>query len=154
MMSYCMPVSRSIMNLPTPTLPRLSLRLLVVLEHLLDNLLLLDEECADDAVLDTSGTSRSSVCALNGLLWLGEVGVLSGTECGNFGPVSVIPNSIEYATELESDSLPESFEPQSPQRGALPFLWMCRYLSSPPGVLMMRVLFERAVHLISMVMRL
>jgi hypothetical protein len=55
---------------------RSSLLLLALLEHLLDNLLLLDQESTNDAVLDAVGASRASICALDGLLWLGDIGVL------------------------------------------------------------------------------
>ena len=62
---------------------RLTLLLLGLLEHLLDDLLLLDQESTDDAVLDAAGASRSTVGALDGLLGAGNLGVLAGTEGGN-----------------------------------------------------------------------
>ena len=52
----------------------------VLLEHLLDNLLLLDEESADDAVLDAVGAAGTTVGTLDGLLGAGDLGVLAGTE--------------------------------------------------------------------------
>jgi hypothetical protein len=58
----------------------LSLLLLRLLKHLLDNLLLLDQECANDTVLDTSGASRSTVGSLDSLLWAGDVGVFAWSE--------------------------------------------------------------------------
>lgn len=63
----------------------LTLLLLRLLEHLLDDLLLLDEESADDAVLDAVGASRTTVGALNGLLGAGDGGVLAGAEGGDTG---------------------------------------------------------------------
>lgn len=54
--------------------------LLRLFEHLLDDLLLLNQECPDNAVADTVATSRSSVGALDGLLWAGDLGVLAGSE--------------------------------------------------------------------------
>jgi len=41
---------------------------------------------------------------------------------------------------------PESFIPQSPHFGALPFFLTLRYLCSPPGVRMMRTLFETVLY--------
>lgn len=72
-----------------PQLPsnhhRLTLLLLRLLEDLLDDLLLLNEESADDAVLDAVGASRTTVGALDGLLGAGDGGVLAGAEGGNTG---------------------------------------------------------------------
>lgn len=62
---------------------RLTLLLLGLLEHLLDDLLLLDQESTDDAVLNAVGASRSAVGALDGLLGAGNLGVLAGAEGGN-----------------------------------------------------------------------
>lgn len=58
----------------------LTLLLLRLLQDLLDNLLLLNQESADDTIPDTVGTSRSSVGALNGLLGAGDLGVFAGSE--------------------------------------------------------------------------
>lgn len=38
--------------------------------------------------------------------------------------------------------------PQSPHFGAVPLFFVCRYLSSPPGVLMIRTLFDRVLYLL------
>lgn len=65
--------------------PNLTLLLLRLLEDLLDDLLLLNEESADDAVLDAVGASRTTVGALNSLLGAGDGGVLAGAEGGNTG---------------------------------------------------------------------
>lgn len=59
---------------------RLALLLLGLLEHLLDDLLLLDQESTDDAVLNAVGASRSTVRTLDGLLGAGNVGVFAGAE--------------------------------------------------------------------------
>ena len=56
---------------------------LLVLQHLLDDLLLLDQEGPDDTVTDAVTASRSTVGALDGLLGLGDLGVLAGSESGN-----------------------------------------------------------------------
>ena len=62
---------------------RLTLLLLGLLEHLLHDLLLLNQESTDNAVLDAVGASRSTVGALDGLLGARDLGVLAGTEGGN-----------------------------------------------------------------------
>jgi hypothetical protein len=67
---------------------RLTLLLLRLLKHLLNNLLLLDQERADDAILDAVGASRSTVRALNGLLGAGDGGILAwaeGRDTGELG---------------------------------------------------------------------
>jgi hypothetical protein len=51
-----------------------------LLEDLLDNLLLLDQESADDTVLDAVGASRSTVRTLDGLLGAGDGGIFAGSE--------------------------------------------------------------------------
>jgi hypothetical protein len=56
---------------------------LLVLQHLLDDLLLLDQEGPHDAVTNAVTASRSTVGALNGLLGLGDLGVLAGSQGGN-----------------------------------------------------------------------
>jgi hypothetical protein len=64
---------------------RLTLLLLRLLEDLLDDLLLLDQESADNAVLDAVGASRSTVRTLDGLLGTGDGGIFAGTESGDTG---------------------------------------------------------------------
>jgi hypothetical protein len=61
----------------------LLLALLLLLQHLLDDLLLLNEESSDDAVADTVATSRTTVGTLDGLLGLGDLRVLAGSESGD-----------------------------------------------------------------------
>lgn len=56
---------------------------LLLLHHLLDNLLLLDQEGADDSVTDAVAAPGTTVGALDGLLGLGDLGVLAGAESGN-----------------------------------------------------------------------
>jgi len=50
---------------------------LALLEHLLDNLLLLNQESTGDAVTDAVATSRTTVCALDSLLGARETCVLA-----------------------------------------------------------------------------
>lgn len=55
---------------------------LLLLQNLLDDLLLLDQEGADNAVADAVAASGTTVGALDGLLGLGDLGVLAGAESG------------------------------------------------------------------------
>lgn len=59
--------------------------LLLLLQHSLDNLLLLNQERSDNSLLDTVGASRATVSSLDGLAGLGDVGVLSWSQRGNTG---------------------------------------------------------------------
>lgn len=59
------------------------LLLLGLLHDLLDNLLLLDKEGADDTVADAVGAAGATVGTLDGLLGAGDLGVLAGTEGGD-----------------------------------------------------------------------
>lgn len=56
------------------------LLLLLILQHSLDDLLLLDQESSDDSLLDTVGTSGTTVGSLDGLLGLGDLSVLSWSQ--------------------------------------------------------------------------
>lgn len=58
----------------------LSPLLLRLLKNLLDDLLLLNQESTNDTVLDAVGAARTTVGALNGLLWAGDGGVLAWAE--------------------------------------------------------------------------
>lgn len=55
----------------------------LLLEHLLHDLLLLNEEGADDAVLDAVGAPGAAVRPADGLLGLRDLGVLAGSEGGD-----------------------------------------------------------------------
>jgi hypothetical protein len=68
---------------PQPSRAPLMLLLLTLLEHLLHNLLLLDQKRPHNSILDAIRTSRSSVRALDGFLGLGDVGVFAGAEGGD-----------------------------------------------------------------------
>lgn len=56
------------------------LLLLLILQHSLDNLLLLDQESSDNSLLNTVGTSGTTVGSLDGLLGLGDLSVLSWSQ--------------------------------------------------------------------------
>lgn len=56
---------------------------LLLLHDLLDNLLLLDQESADDSVADAVTASGTTVGSLDGLLGLGDLSVLAGAESGD-----------------------------------------------------------------------
>lgn len=91
------PASCAIHLLPyrASKLRRLSagLLLLSLLHDLLDNLLLLDQESAGDAVLDAVGAARATVCALDGLLWVRDLGVFAWAEGWDLLFTSVSPLS-------------------------------------------------------------
>lgn len=57
--------------------------LALLLEHLLDDLLLLDQEGADNAVTHAVAASRATVGALDGLLGVADLGVLAGAQGGD-----------------------------------------------------------------------
>lgn len=149
----------------------LPLVLLLRLPHdLLDNLLLLDEERAHNTVLDAVGTTRSTVRTLDGLLRAGDGGVFAWAEGRDlqFGRlVCVLRSSLPFQVRFgywgpaskiyrvcwlcrrgrdEERHTPANLEPQSPHFGLVPFFFMCKYLCSPPGVLMMRTLFETVLY--------
>lgn len=56
-------------------------------------------------------------------------------------PLSVVERILQlFVEEFRERPTPASLDPQSPHLGAVPFFLMCKYRSSPPGVLMMRTL--------------
>lgn len=67
-------------NRNKPGLLLLALLVLGLLEHLLDDLLLLNQESSDNTVSHAVGASRAAICALHGLLGSGGGGVFSGSE--------------------------------------------------------------------------
>lgn len=71
--------------------------LLRLLENLLDNLLLLNQESADNAVLDTSGAAGTTVGTADVLLGAGDLGVFTGTEGGNLENIIVSVLSFRLA---------------------------------------------------------
>ena len=142
------------------------LLLLTLLEHLLHNLLLLDQKRPDHPILDAIRTSRSSVRALDGFLGLGDVGVFAGPEGGDLLclwntlaphlPRIYIYCQCRYERDVvggweevpgEGGLTPGSLIPQSPHLGGLPRFLMCWYWSFPPGVLTTRTLLERVLYL-------
>ena len=69
----------------TETAVRLALAslLLRLLEDLLHNLLLLNQESADNTVLDATGTARATVGTADVLLGAGDLGVRARTQGGD-----------------------------------------------------------------------
>lgn len=59
------------------------LLLLLLLQHSLDNLLLLNQEGSDDSLLDTVGASGTTVSSQDGLLRLLDSGVFSWSQSSN-----------------------------------------------------------------------
>lgn len=57
--------------------------LLRLLEDLLDDLLLLNQEGADNAVLDAASAARATVGTADVLLGAGDLGILAGAEGGD-----------------------------------------------------------------------
>ena len=85
------------MSITTHNHNPLTLLLLRLLEHLLHDLLLLDQESADNAVLNAVGASRTAVGALDGLLGAADGSVLAGTEGGDTGELgTAVLNSLIY----------------------------------------------------------
>lgn len=106
-----------------PQLPsnhhRLVLLLLRLLEDLLDDLLLLNKESTDNAVLDAVGASRTTVGALDGLLGAGDGGVFAGAESGDTGELgtAVLGNHQHMYVGPRRTVL-------TPHLGAVPFFLM------------------------------
>jgi len=117
---------------------------------LLDDLLLLDQECADDAVADAVGTARATVGALDGLCGLRDLGILARAESGNLFVSNFHtirdPNFLTLVGNVGTLT-PGSLMPQSPHLTGLPFFLMWRYRSLPPGVFTTRTLLERVLYL-------
>jgi hypothetical protein len=90
-----------------------------LLEHLLDDLLLLDQESTDNAVLDAVGASRSTVRTLDGLLGAGDGGIFAGSEGGDTGELgTAVLKNVKNHVELESGV------EHTPHLGAVPFFLM------------------------------
>lgn len=109
------------LNLFTSDRHRLTLLLLRLLEHLLDDLLLLDQEGTDDAVLDAVCASRATICALDGLLGAGDLSVLAGAErwdAGKLGTAVLFIINTHFCTA--------AWVLLTPHLGAVPFFLMCR----------------------------
>lgn len=84
----------------------LTLLLLRLLEHLLDNLLLLNQEGSHNAVPDAVSASRSTICTLNSLLWPGDLGVLAGSEGGDLLKYRVsICDTMRFVDQPESSKI-------------------------------------------------
>lgn len=70
------------------------------LKDLLYDLLLLDQERTYNAVLDTVGAARTTVSTLNGLLGLGDLGVLAGAESRDSGKLDATVTTLRGSSPL------------------------------------------------------
>jgi hypothetical protein len=122
----------------------LSLLLLRLFEHLLDNLLLLNQERADDTVLDTSCASRSTIGSLHSLLWARDGGVFAWSEGWDTLELDTAVTACDSTLAIVLYSV--QFEFLGVHFGAVPFFLMWRYLSFPPGVLIMRTRLEEVLY--------
>lgn len=86
----------------TETVVRLALAslLLRLLEDLLDDLLLLDQESADDTVLDATGAAGATVGTADILLGARDLGVLARAKGGDLESVSSYFNYIAHGPPL------------------------------------------------------
>lgn len=78
----------------------LSLLLLLLLQHSLDDLLLLNQEGSDDSLLDTVGTSGTTVSSLDGLVGLRDRSVLSWSQRGNTWQSNATVTTLDSGTLL------------------------------------------------------
>ena len=78
----------------------LLLGLASLLQDLLDDLLLLDQEGADDAVANAVAAPGTAVGALDGLLGLGERSILAGAEGGDAGELGAAVTALGSSTAL------------------------------------------------------
>jgi hypothetical protein len=83
-----------------------------LLEHLLDDLLLLDQESTDNAVLDAVGASRSTVRTLDGLLGAGDGGIFAGSEGGDTGELgtAVLENVKTMSNSSRGSNIHRTWE--------------------------------------------
>ncbi len=61
----------------------LSLGSVLLLQDLLDDLLLLNQECTDDSLTHASSAARTTIGTGDVLLTLGDAGILLGPQVGN-----------------------------------------------------------------------
>ena len=73
------------------------------LDDLLDDLLLLDQESADDSVTDTVGAAGTTVGTVDGLLAARDASVLGGAESGDLREVEKIVKrgSINHSDRVD-----------------------------------------------------
>lgn len=71
---------------------------LLLLQHSLDNLLLLNQESSNNSLLHTVGTSGTTVSSRHSLVGLGDLGVFSGSQSGDTG------QGVTAVTTLRSGS--------------------------------------------------
>jgi hypothetical protein len=83
-----------------------TLLLLGLLHDLLDDLLLLDQEGADDAVTDAVGAAGATVGTLDGLLGAGDLGVLARAEGGDTRELDAAVTALGGSTPLLDVKVP------------------------------------------------
>lgn len=71
-----------------------------ILEHTLNNLLLLDQESSNNSVLDTVGTERATICTLNSLSRLGDISEFSGSQSRNTSKIKTALTTLGSSTGL------------------------------------------------------
>lgn len=76
----------------------LLLLLLLVLQHSLDDLLLLNQERSDNSLLHAVGASGATVRSLHGLVGLGHLSVLSRSQRGNTGQSNATVTALDLGS--------------------------------------------------------
>ena len=85
--------------------------LALLLEHLLDDLLLLDQEGADDAVTHAVAASRATVGALDGLLGVADLSVLAGAQGGDLRGDNALDNWLVGIPRRQAERRPPTWRP-------------------------------------------
>lgn len=85
--------------------------LALLLEHLLDDLLLLDQEGADDAVTHAVAASRATVGALDGLLGVADLRVLAGAQGGDLRRNNALDNWLVGIPRRQAERRPRTWRP-------------------------------------------
>jgi len=126
-----------------------------LLHNFLHDLLFLNQESANHTVLDTVGATAATIGALYGLFGARDGGILAGSEGWNlcreqtyqYIHFQFVQHFLYWLLLWEElRRTPASFMPQSPHFGAVPLFLICRYLCSPPGVLITRTLLETVLY--------
>jgi hypothetical protein len=122
------------------------LLLLRLLQHLLHNLLLLNQERPHNSIPYAITASATAIRSSDSLLGVGCGSIFAGAERWDLNCVSLDLRE-GFGGGCKRERTPGSFVPQSPHFGAVPRFLMCRSRNLPPGVLITRVLLERVLYL-------